>query len=392
MNSVCFSAISVQPLTVLVDGSFKVEEFPKKMAISSAQNSRHKSFFLRKLTISSASVLNIWSHSFLFCLLISSTLSLMLSSTAPFGRPSASLENCFILPLCLSLFLVHSLILPHYANCCSLCCSPRQNTRRRSLSMLVSRKKWTVPQLTGVYIILWVPRNLDSTFFRCLFVDSLRRFSVHCLFILSKPVFHKFKNSFTNGYILLRIEALVSAIILSLQIELIERSGRIIYSDSWVVCLFISPLIPLRPLVCVRPSSKIPSFSHYACRISLSLCWCSLSLTHTLPQQASGIVRVPRNLDPPLYHCPVLVESLSVSDPTMILVSNQFELLVIYSLPWMGWRWRVRSFFKQITKFLPLWLDDWDNVSLRECKLSYTYWFLSILIRQYIGVATVSAK
>ena len=106
MNSVGFSSTSVPPSTLLVDCSFKVEEFPKKMAISSAQNSRDKSFFLRKLTISSASVLNIWSHSFLFCLLISSSLSLMLFSTAPFGRPSASRRSSiFHFVCCISVYL-----------------------------------------------------------------------------------------------------------------------------------------------------------------------------------------------------------------------------------------------------------------------------------------------
>ena len=41
--------------------------------------------------------------------------------------------------------------------------SPRHNSRRLSLSMLVPRKKWTVPQLTGVYGRVQVPRNLDCT-------------------------------------------------------------------------------------------------------------------------------------------------------------------------------------------------------------------------------------
>ena len=42
---------------------------------SSTQNSRDKSIFLRKLTPSCASVLNTWSHSFLVCLLITSSVS-----------------------------------------------------------------------------------------------------------------------------------------------------------------------------------------------------------------------------------------------------------------------------------------------------------------------------
>ena len=92
MNSVCFSPISVQPSTVLDDCWFKIEEFPNKMAIPSAQNARDKSFFLRKLTPSSASVLNIWSHYFLFCLLISVSHAQLHSSKVLLGSTSASLE------------------------------------------------------------------------------------------------------------------------------------------------------------------------------------------------------------------------------------------------------------------------------------------------------------
>jgi hypothetical protein len=48
-------------------------------------------------------VVMIWADSWIFCLIIRGSLSLFNSSTAPFGRPSASLE------------IFHSLILPHYA-------------------------------------------------------------------------------------------------------------------------------------------------------------------------------------------------------------------------------------------------------------------------------------
>ena len=99
-----------------------------------------------------------------------------------------------------------------------------------------------------------------------------------------------------NGNLLLRIEALHGIIILSLRVELNERSVLIIHSDSWIFWLIISPLVPLRPLVGLRPPSRIPSSvtpPHYACCISLcsvhdttaegvlSLCWCSLTLTLT---------------------------------------------------------------------------------------------------------------
>ena len=48
-----------------------------------------------------ASILNIWSHSFVVCLLISSSLSIMLSCIVPLGSTSASLE--FLHSLSLSL-------------------------------------------------------------------------------------------------------------------------------------------------------------------------------------------------------------------------------------------------------------------------------------------------
>ena len=40
MNSVCFSAISVQPFTVLVDCYFNTEELPNQIAISSSEFQR----------------------------------------------------------------------------------------------------------------------------------------------------------------------------------------------------------------------------------------------------------------------------------------------------------------------------------------------------------------
>ena len=57
------------------------------------------------------------------------------------------------------------------------------------------------------------------------------------------------------------MEELNRQIKLSLRIELNERSVLIIYSASWVVCMFISPLAPLRPLVGLRPPSNPFIFS-----------------------------------------------------------------------------------------------------------------------------------
>ena len=42
---------------------------------------------------------------------------------------------------------IHSVILLHYHSCISVWPCPKHNSRRRSFSMLVPRKKWTVPHL-----------------------------------------------------------------------------------------------------------------------------------------------------------------------------------------------------------------------------------------------------
>ena len=94
------------------------------MAISSAQNSRYKSFFLRKLT-GFVPQLWIFDHT-LSCLLCSSLhLSLIQSSKVPLGSTAAPLE------------FFHSLSL--YAFC------PRHNSRRRSLFMRVLSHSDTHP-------------------------------------------------------------------------------------------------------------------------------------------------------------------------------------------------------------------------------------------------------
>ena len=74
-----------------------------------------------------------------------------------------------------------------------------------------------------------------------------------------------------NGKPLLRIEALHGIVILSMPINRIERSVLMIPSDSWVVCLIISPSLLLRPVVGLRPPSKIPSFCHSTSRCLLHL-------------------------------------------------------------------------------------------------------------------------
>ena len=54
----------------------------------------------------------------------------------------------------------------------------------------------------------------------------------------------------------------------------------------------------------------------------------ALSLWHSLPQLAYGMLRVSRNLDPALNHCYVLIEFLSVSDRTMFLEVELLESFI----------------------------------------------------------------
>ena len=141
-------------------------------------------------------------------------------------------------------------------------------------------------------------------------------------------------------------------------------SEVIICSDSWIFCLFISASLSLFHSFTApfsRPLPSLKNFFIFSFRFAmpgvslpaavqdippdgvLSQCWCPPTLTHTLAQWVSGILRVPRkewpvsqltrvygivrvsrNLDPALYQCLVFVEFLSVSDTTIILV---FELV-----------------------------------------------------------------
>ena len=85
----------------------------------------------------------------------------------------------------------------------------------------------------------------------------------------------KLKNSSTKWQSPWKIVELHRTIILSLPTELIEHSVLTIYSDSCEVCLFISPLVPLRPLVGLRPFSNAVIISFrltMACCISACCC------------------------------------------------------------------------------------------------------------------------
>ena len=144
MNSLRFAPIFVHPWTVLVDCCLKIEEFPNKMAISSAQNSRDKPFFLTKLA---GFVPQCWIFDHTRSCFVVSSLHLCLSCTVPKFhlvslRPPS---NFFIHSLSLSLPVLSKTQLPKafslYAGALSLWHSPRQ---------------W-------VYWMVRVPRSLDCT-------------------------------------------------------------------------------------------------------------------------------------------------------------------------------------------------------------------------------------
>ena len=118
------------------------------------------------------SVLSICDDSWVSCLFIFAPLSLFHHSPKPFGRPSASLD------------FGHSLTLSHYHYFISSWLCPRHNSRRRSLSMLVPRKEWTVLQLKRVYGMMRVPRNLDCTLIH---LRSLLQRSINVLTQKLKP-------------------------------------------------------------------------------------------------------------------------------------------------------------------------------------------------------------
>ena len=98
---------------------------------------------------------------------------------------------------------------------------------------------------------------------------------------------HKMAISFLD------LKELHNKINLSLPTTLIQRSNLIIQCNSSVVCLSLSLLIPLHPLVGLRPPSKIPSFCHSA---SLWLLYLFLLLSKTQFQKAFSLNAGDRSL------------------------------------------------------------------------------------------------
>ena len=153
--------------------------------------------------------------------------------------------------------------------------------------------KWLIPCCTTILFFLSNFFDLSLTAFE-LSVSSLlcANTDSNCFWF----VVQNWKIPPQNGNLLLRIETLHGIIILSLRIELIERSVLLIHCDCWICSLTISPLVPLNPVVGLRPPSIINSLCNAAsltlcislCSVQnttpkciLSECWCSLSLWHT---------------------------------------------------------------------------------------------------------------
>ena len=216
----------------------------------------------------------------------------------------------------------------------------RETLRDDSQTRIAKTKQKNSDECKGMVLVPW---NFDPLLYKCPFLVEFLWFVVNSLWNLSVPLFLCAKVDFgcswfvvqnweipsENGNLLFGFDKLNSKIMLSLSTELIERSVLLIVicSDSWIVFVFISPLVPLSPLVGLRPPSKIPSFCHSAslCLLYLSLFYprhnsrrrsllmLVLALWLSLPQKAYGRVRVPRNLDSSFFLCPVLDSFLSTS-------------------------------------------------------------------------------
>ena len=138
---------------------------------------------------------------------------------------------------------------------------------------------YTCPILVEfLWSLIYCIRNLSISLFSC----AKTEFGC-CWFVVQNWMFPP-----QNGNPLFRFEELNSKINLSLRIEPNERSVLIIYSDSGIVCLFISSLVPLRPLVGLRPPSNVfihslstRSVQNTTPEYVLRLCGCSLTLTLT---------------------------------------------------------------------------------------------------------------
>ena len=205
-----------------------------------------------------------------------------------------------------------------------LFCSVHKCKRAFSRLMRVPRKKWAVPQLTGAYGMVRVPRNLDSFFYDCLvlveFFDLSSGASEFSLFVCSNVdsgrygliVVLNWRNPPQNGNLLEEFS--------------VEQNNHSVLAN-WSNWGLSSPLwftletdlsVHLTlgfTALCGRPAASLEFLHslipfHNAYRISACCCHKHNSRRHPLsmlvPRQewsvsqlrgVYGTVRVPRNLD-----------------------------------------------------------------------------------------------
>ena len=117
------------------------------------------------------------------------------------------------------------------------------NWRDKTSAIVISKRVWRVYLCM---LVNWI--CLFFSFFPLYSnVDSGRCWSV---------VVPSWRMPPQNGNLLLRFEELNSKINLLLRMVPIERSILMMHSDSWIFYLITSPLVPLRPLVGLRPPSN----------------------------------------------------------------------------------------------------------------------------------------
>ena len=331
------------------------------MAISSSE-------FQRQIIISQktdricASVLNICSHSFLFCLLISSSLSLMLSctlsnfhlvridNTAPFGRPSAAFEfpqslftssiqdttPCGVLSSCgcsLSLTLTTSIGIWDGAGATKS--SLHSLTLKKfyvAIKTSLSSAKFYIQLIKGTLrddnqVRIRDAKN-KSWWLKGMVWVSVNISSLNLSLTLAFPLFANVDSD--RGWFVVQ------------NWRIPPQNGNLLEElSSWTEESFFPCKMTWLALQWWSPAQTLGYFvwwSIHLCLSStlqdttpegvLSSCGCSLTLTHTtsigiwmvrVPRKewpvlqltgVYGMMRVPRNLDFSLSNCPILVEFL----------------------------------------------------------------------------------
>ena len=272
----------------LLFAGFEIEEFSNKMAISFSECQR-QIILSQKTDRIRASVLNIRSHSFLFCLLISSYLSLMLSCTVPkfhlvpldFTWFYCALWSAF------GLLRISSFTLSLYSVC------PRHHSLWHSLSSYGCSLTLTLTTSIGIWHAAGVTKSWSSV----VSLSCSCRISLICRQLPLSSLCHLFwtltlvvvdSSSFTIEEFVHKMAIswknveLNRTIILTLQDRMICPSVVLFCSDSWIFCLLISTSLSL-----------LHSPRHNSRRHSLFMRVLSHSDTHHL-SGIYGRVRVPR--------------------------------------------------------------------------------------------------